>query len=792
MPGSGPGNLWKTINHGFSWEPIFDNFPAYSIGDICIAESNAEILYLATGENLRALRGHTIPGAGVYRSDNGGESWVALGLEDTHHIGRIAVHPRNPDIVFVAALGHFYSPNADRGIFKSTNGGKSWKKVLYIDEITGANDVIFAPGNPDIMYSATWQCSESMGGPGGSIYKSTDGGETWSKINNGFPQGPMNGRTGLAVSYQNPDRVYALTDNLNNGFDQGTAELYITNDGGKIWNKTHEGGLKIFSSFGNVFTDCFVNPLNDNEIYLLGISVLHTTDAGKTFRQLRGEIADIIPSPADFFHVDHHDMWINPENPDHIIVGNDGGLYISYDKAESWFRYNNIPVGEFYFVRTDNATPYNIYGGTQDNSAVMGPARPLKKNSPDNWQYVWIDPWSGGDGIVTAPDPEDPTTVYFESQNGHLSRKNMLTGESVFIKPGMPEGSKGEFFTEWLTPYFVSKYNHTTLYYGANHLFRSLNRGDSWEIISPNLAESGDVSRNGGGLTAIKESPLKKGVIYAGTAMGAVWLTKDDGLSWTEISNGLPSKYVKSFATSAFSESRVYVCLSGIREDDFTPMVYLSDDWGRSWKSISTDLPESPVNVILEDPEFEDILYTGTFNGILISDNRGKSWSALGTGVPNSFVADMTIMEREKDLIAATHGRGIFKIDLEPIHNYFNVNKPNAGILHITEVFAPEPDASGQKYNMATHNDVMISLFTPEALPLSIEVSDSLNNIIHAEQLSAVKGFNTWRWNLVTARTEDDSPYFHSPITYASPGSYTVRITGKNISMVKRFVIKLP
>ena len=789
--GFGSGNLWKTINHGFSWQPVFDNQPAYSIGDVCLAPSNPETVYLATGENLRARRGHTFAGAGVYRSQDGGNTWESLGLEDTYHIGRVAVHPENPDIVFIAALGHFYSPNPERGLFKSTNGGKKWKKVLYIDERTGANDVIFAPGNHDILYASTWQCSEAIGGPGGSVYKSTDGGDTWFEISNGLPRGRMNGRTGLAVSYQDPDLVYALTDNLNREFDEGTAELYITVNGGESWRKTHEGSLNIFSTFGHVFADCYINPLNDKEVYLLGISILKSSDAGKTFTQLRGEINNIVPSPANFFHVDHHDMWINPKKPDHIIVGNDGGLYISYDKSASWFRYNNIPVGEFYFIRTDNDDPYRIYGGTQDDAAVMGPAIPLKENN-DKWGYVWIDPWTGGDGIVTEPDPEDSNTVYFESQNGAIRRKNMSTGETVVIKPELPDSINDVFFTEWLTPYFVSGYNHATLYYGANYIFKSINRGNTWKVISPNLAKPADEERQGGGITGLTESPVCQGLIYAGTAAGAAWVTMDDGVTWTDISEGLPVKYIKSFAPSHFSGSRIYVALSGIKQDDFTPMIFMSDDYGATWKDISSDIPHSPVNVILEDPEYENVLYAGTFNGTLVSVDRGQSWKVMGKGVPHSFVADMTIMEREKDLIAATHGRGIYKIDLEPLYDYLSVNRDSARILYITDAKLPEMDASGEKPDLTTHYDVLFSFFVPEKSTMDIRIEDSEGQTVVTDKKEFRKGLNTWSWDLITGmnENEDDNPYFYKLLEFAEPGLYMIKITGKNTDMKKNFILK--
>jgi len=790
--GFGSGNLWKTINHGFTWQAVFDNHAGYSIGDICLAPSDPEIMYLGTGENLRARRGHTFAGAGVYRSVNGAETWEHLGLASTHHIGRVAVHPENPDIVFVAALGSFYSPGTERGLYRSMDGGKKWEKVLYVDDRTGLNDVIFAPSDPDILYASTWQCSEAVGGPGSSVYKSTDGGESWLEVSAGLPDGEMNGRTGLAVSYQNPDKVYALTDNLNREVDEGTAELYLSTDGGAMWKKTHDKGLMIFSSFGHVFTDCFINPADDEEIYLLGISVLRSSDNGKSFTQLGGEISNIVASPANYLHVDHHDMWINPDNPDHLVLGNDGGVYISYDKSASWFHYNNIPAGEFYFVRTDNDYPYKIYAGTQDDAAVRGPAVPLKENAHDKWEYIWIDPWAGGDGIVTAPDPEDSNIVYYEAQNGAIRRKNMAAGETVSIKPQLPDNYEDDFFAEWLTPFFVSEYNHTTLYYGANYLFKSIDRGDNWQVISPNLSQTATEDRRGGGITALEESPLQHGLLYAGTAEGAAWFTRDDGHSWSDISEGLPKAYIKSFAPSHSSKSRVYVVLNNVKKDDFTPMIFMSDDYGATWNDISSDIPDSPVNVILEDPVNEDVLYTGTFNGVMVSVNRGNSWKVFGNGIPHSFVADMTIMERESDLIAATHGRGIFKIDLEPFYEYLKSGRDSSRILYITEAYLPEMDASGTKPDMSTLYDINFHFYIPGQSLLDFEVINEKDSVVFSDKREYSKGLNTWAWDMITGLNVNKNlnPYFYDKHEFAEPGLYKIRITGKYTDMEKDFIIK--
>lgn len=790
--GFGSGNLWKTTNHGFSWKPIFDDFPGYSIGDVCIAPSQSRTLYVATGENLRARRGHTFAGAGVYRSDDAGETWRSLGLEDTFHVGRVAVHPTNPDIVFVAALGHFYSANAQRGLYKSSNGGRTWRRVLFVDDRTGASDVVISPADPSVVYASTWQCSEAIGGPGSGVYRSADGGDTWTECQGGLPQGDMNGRTGLAVSTQNADRVYALTDNLNHLGDKDTGELYRSDDGGKTWTKPHAANLKIFSSFGHVFTDCFVNPADDNEVYALGIAVLRSGDSGQSFEQLGGAVRHINPSPAAAFHLDHHDMWINPNNPDHLMVGNDGGLYISYDKAQSWMHYNNIPVGEFYFVRTDNDTPYRIYSGTQDDAAVRGPAVRLRSDSPDVWEYVWIDPWSGGDGVVTAPDPTDSNTVYFEAQNGDMRRKHMPTGRTKGITPRLPKTHEGKLFHEWLTPFFVSQYNPLTLYYGGNYVFKSIDRGDHWQAISPDLSDSSEAARCGQGVTALTESPVSQGLVYAGTSEGALWVTDNDGVAWTEISAGLPAQYIKSIAPSRFKPSRVYVTLSGIKTDEFTAMLYCSEDQGATWTSIVSNLPDAPVNVILEDPVHESVLYCGTFSGVFVSVNRGRSWQVLGEAMPHCFVADMTIQTREKDLIAVTHGRGIYKLDLEPMHTHLANPSDKARCLHITEAKLPARDASGQRADLTSYEPVQFHVYLPAADVLRMEITDAKQKVIMASTVTAVKGFNTFAWDLVTERIEKDNPYHFKTHLFPDAGEYGVRWRSSRTDIEGSFTITLP
>lgn len=786
----GSGNLWKTKNHGLSWDPIFDNHAAYSIGDIAIAPSNSDVIYVGTGESLRAKRGHTIPGAGVYKSEDAGDTWTAVGLSNTHHIGRVAVHPENSDIVFVAALGSFYSPSSDRGIYKSKDGGDTWEKVLYTDERVGGNDVIFSPSDPNILYASTWYCSEDKAGPGGSIYKSTDGGETWEKKADGFPSGQQNGRTGLAVSFQNSEKVYAFTDNVNAGYKNGTAELYLTEDGGKRWKKTHSENLKILNTFGEVFTDCFVNPQDDNEVYVLGVAVMRSINAGKDFEMLRGSVRHLNPSPADYFHLDHHDMWIDPNNPDHIIVGNDGGVYESYDFAEHWMHYNNMPVGEFYFVRTDNDEPYRIYSGTQDDSSVRGPARTLHTEVPDDWEYVWIDPWSGGDGIVVSPDREDSDIVYYESQNGAIRRKKMSTGETERIKPKLPENYAGELYNEWLTPFFTSIHQSETLYYGSNYVFKSSDRGGNWEIVSPDLSLSTFDDRQGNGVIAIEESRIEQGLLFAGTSKGAAWVSRDDGTNWKEVSAGLSPKYIKSFAPSKFKKSRVYCAQSGIGEDDLTAYLSVSEDYGATWNSIVSNLPNAPINVILEDPNFENVLYCGTFNGVFVSEDRGESWHVLGSGLPNSFVADLTIQERDRDLIAATHGRGLYKIDLEALYAHHKLANEMLKILYISEATLPSSDASGGKPDLTSYENVEFSFRAFNNGPAEISVIDSTDQVIWEDEIITRIGINTYSWDLIVGPNYSDNPYLYEFFIFPDPGTYMISIRVGDAEMSSRFVVQ--
>ena len=611
----GSGNLWKTFNHGLTWRPIFENQSALGIGDIALAPSNPDVIWLGSGESLKKPRNFTMPGTGVFRSDDGGKSWKNTGLPDSYHIGEIAVHPKNPDIVFVAVQGHFWSTNKNRGLYRTVDGGETWEHVLYVNERTGANDVVISPSSPEVIYVSMWENNPGISGEESGVYRSSDGGKSWQRLRGGLPDGPKTGRIGLAVSWSNPDKVYALVDNLNKE-NRLFAEVYRTQDGGKTWARTHEDELHIFSRIGWYFTDCYVNPQDDDEIFGLGVRVAHSKDGGRTFELIGGDVFHFFPNQAEVLHLDHCEMWINPLNPDNLALGNDGGLYISYDKGKSWMHHNNIPAGEFYDISVDNQDPYFVYGGTQDDSSVYGPAREWNPKFQDEWHYVWLDAWAGGDVCYTMADPLDPNIVYTSSQNGGIFRKDMRADRSVGIRPRLPKNHKGRQAYNFVAPYIISPHNPLTLYHAGNYIFKSLDRGDSWRLISPDLALSAYEGKKSVAAGAIAESPLEPGVLFVGTDRGAFWATHDDGMKWTEHSDGLADGYIRSICASRYSKSRVYVSVTGINYDDLRNHLYVSEDYGKTWQSVVSNLPDEVAYVIIEDPVNENILYAGLYRGV--------------------------------------------------------------------------------------------------------------------------------------------------------------------------------
>jgi len=790
----GSGNLWKTEDHGINWQPIFEDQAAQGIGDMVLAPSNPAVIYVGTGESLRKQRNFTMPGTGVYRSDDGGDSWRHIGLEENWHTGEIAVHPNNPNIVFVAAMGKFWSPDAHKGIYRTDNGGDSWEHVLYVDENTRGNDVVIAPSDPGVVYASMWENNpdttlfESVYGSKSSVYRSRDGGVHWIRVDNGLPVGPKKGRIGLAVSHSDPNKVYALIDNQNNERAKA-AEVYKTNDGGDNWYKAHDDDLMIFSVIGWYFADIYVNPQNDEEIFALGVRLAHSTDGGKTFELVGGTVEHVRSSPAQTLHLDHCEMWINPENPEHLALGNDGGLYVSYDKGDSWRHYNNIPTGEFYQITTDNQTPYNIYGGVQDNATVFGPGSEWSQEFAGQWNYLWIDAWSGGDGCYTQVDPEDPNTIYFSMQNGAIRRMDMKEDTSIGIAARLPDAYPDDLNFNFVTPYIISPHNASTLYQAGNYVFASFDRGGNWEVISSDLGKSKYPEKQSMAAGALVESTISEGLLYMGTDHGAFWCTEDGGTTWVERSDGLANNYIRSICASRFDSNRVFAAQTGLNYDDLNAHLYISRNRGQSWHSIVGNLPNEPVNTIIEDPKLENTLYAGLMRGVYISNDLGQTWSLLSNSMPAVAVSDMVVQQSANDLIVSTHGRGIYKVNLDPIHALDGIAQDTNHLFPLPLAMLPKVRNSHHDYDRATITRVPITFRLVEDETVEISVMDEVDREIWSLELEAHRGLNQYRWDLITERNSNSLPYFIHYDTFIKPGRYRVFINVGDESLKAELVV---
>lgn len=768
----GSGGLWKTRDHGNNWIPIFQNQPSLGIGDFALAPSNPDIIYVGTGESLKKARNFTMPGTGIYKSINGGKDWISVGLEDTWHIGEIAIHPENPEVVLVAALGHFWSTNVYRGIFRTEDGGETWDHVLFLDNQTGANDVVFSPADPNIVYATLWENNPGVNGSKSGVYVSRDAGQSWEKEVEGININKNTGRIGIATSYQNPDKAYVFVDQR--GTNKG-GEVYQTTTGGDLWTKAHQDSLMSLSVIGWYFMDMYVDPLNDEEIYGLGVRIVHSTNGGQTFEYLGGNVRHVNPSPAQTLHLDHCELWINPQNPSELLLGNDGGIYHSYDKGLSWTHYNNIPTGEFYDIELDQQTPYQIYGGTQDDATVVGPAIEWNPNVQDRWQYFWIDAWSGGDGCITLVDPNDAHTVYFSMQNGGARRRNLQSGESVSIRPQF-EGDSIQLTYNFITPYLLSPHQSNTVYMAGNYVMKSADRGDSWQLISPDLIKRKNHKHQETAAGAMAVSPFRENVLYIGTDRGTVWLTEDGGDHWKDISKGLPHAYIRNIVPSQHREGRLYVQLTGINYDDLSAYLFVSEDHGKSWQSITGNLPDHPVNTILEDPDHPDLLFAGTYRGVYVSENLGKSWRYLGNGMPDASIADLAIEPVSKDLIAATHGRGIYQMNLKPFYASLSQDRSLSHLYDLPDAVAPKRRDTHRDIEKSSIQKLPISFWTTSEETTQLQVFNQADSLIWTKDYSARKGLNQFRWDLTTERKTSMAPYFIHYESFLDPGTYILQL----------------
>lgn len=757
------GGLWHTTNNGQSFTPIMDNLDLLFIGDIAVNWTSApRTIWVGTGEVNSSRSSYA--GMGIYRSADNGKSWEYLGLPESHHIGKIQLHPTDNNIVWVAALGHLYSANKERGVYKTTDGGKTWKQTLLVDDNTGCVDLDINPSNPKEIYAAmwyrvrrAWKFEES--GSSSGIYKSNDGGDTWKLVSpagSGFMTGDKIGRIGITVYPKNPNIVYAVVDNntpkpavvkkndstykkeefknitkeqfaqmsskwldtflranrfprkynaavvkelvaadkikptalwdfldSDDGFQNtGIAgcEVYRSDDAGLSWKKTNEKPIGIFNTYGYYFAKIYTSHYNPDKVFILGFYAEVSTDGGKTFNTMdKGNV-----------HADHHALWVNPKRDSHVINGNDGGANITYDDGANWFKANTPPLGQYYAVTTDDAKPYNVYGGMQDNGSWWGPSNHKEDIGwIDNGQYAYK-MINGGDGMQAQVDTRDNATVYSGSQFGVYGRYNKdRRGAQKSIRPQHELGDKPLRFN-WQTPILLSKHNQDILYYGSNRLYRSLNKGDTMIAMSNDLT-NGRVSGNVpyGTLTTISESPLRFGLIYTGTDDGNIHRSFDGGYSWEQLNQtttAAPVKkgtkppatntklntnqlWVSRVTASQYKEAKVYASLNGYRFDHFAPYLYVSEDHGNSWKPIGKDLPNEPINVVKEDPKDENILYVGTDGGLYVSFDAGNSFMLWNGGLPKSVpVHDIAIQQRDNELVLGTHGRSLYVTKLDDVH----------------------------------------------------------------------------------------------------------------------------
>ncbi len=742
--GFATGGVWKSLNNGTTWTPIFETYPVSSIGDIAIAPSDPNVVWVGSGEPNN--RQSSSFGDGVYKSTDAGKTLTNMGLKDTQSIARIVIHPKDPNIVYVAVIGHLFGPNKDRGVFKTTDGGKTWSNTNFINDDTGFIDLVMDPKNPNVLFASSYQRRRvpwgfNGGGPGSGIWKTTDGGKAWKRLEGGgLPEGIL-GRIGLAIARSKPNVIYAQMEvgasagtggNVTaegkeapagaggfGGFGGGQpparpgaappppdpkkSGVWRSDDGGKTW--------KVMSNNDDrpmYYSQIRVDPSNDQIVYTMGAPFHKSIDGGKTFKVVQG-----------IAHSDHHGMWIDPKNPNHLLLGNDGGLDVSYDQAETWEFVNTLPVAQFYAVSADMRRPYFVCGGLQDNGSWCGPSAVRSQTGILNTDWFRV---GGGDGFYTQQDPTDPNIVYAESQDGNVNRLDLRTGRSTSIKPraarprpaaGQPDpnaamtamaeqlgfgrggatanivpeppvGEQYRFF--WNTPVLLSPHNASTVYVGANRLFISRDRGESWtgtpdltknvsRFVRPIMGVAGDApmasKHDGAGafssIVTIGESPVMPGVLWVGTNDGNLQVSRDGGATWKNVVDSVPGvpkeTHVSRVEPSHFDAGTCYVSFDGHRTDDMTPYVFVTKDYGQTWTSLVANLPSANVNVIKEDPKNRNLLYLGNEYGFYISLNGGKAWTRFSTGLPTVRIDDVMVHPRDNDLILATHGRSLYIMD---------------------------------------------------------------------------------------------------------------------------------
>jgi photosystem II stability/assembly factor-like uncharacterized protein len=860
------GGVFKTVNNGITFEPVFDHLDAIGVGDIALSQTDSNILYVGTGEKNSSRSSYA--GSGVYKTTDGGRTWKNLGLAGTQHISRIVIHPADNNTVWVASMGSLYSNNKDRGVFKSTDGGITWKKTLFVNDSTGIVDLAINPQNPKQLFASSWERARRSwefkgSGEGSSIYKSDDAGETWSKSVSGFPQGKQIGRIGLELSPSKPNTIYAILDNQgevedkekakkdpaklkledfrnmtkedllkledkkldeflkDNGFPKRYsaeivkkeirqdkympkaiaeyfggdananlfktkiigAEIYRSDDGGTSWKKMNSYDLDgVFYTYGYYFAEMKVTPDNPDLIYIYGVPLLKSRDGGVTWHRL-----DTLSGVNDI-HVDHHSFWIDPNDSKHILLGNDGGLYQSYDEGANWMHINNTAVGQFYTVNVDMETPYNVYGGLQDNGVLRGSSKSVP-NETKHWDEVF-----GGDGMYVAADPRNSKLIYTGFQFGNYYRLDTDKGKTTKITPQHNIG-EAPLRWNWRAPLMLSKHNPDIVYMAANKVYRSLNRGENWEVISSDLTKNkkqGNVPFST--ISTFAESPLKFGLLYAGTDDGNVSISKDAGGSWTSISEGLPqNKWISSISPSPVDEATVFLSMNGYREDEFTTLLFMSSDYGKTWKSVKGNLPESGANVIIQDPVNADLLYCGLDNGTYVSLDKGATCEFF-TPMLNVPSYDMIVHPRDNELVVGTHGRSVFVADVKPLQALKEGGNKKAIVAYTPEAVRHSERWGEKQFPWSNVNDAKaaVSYYVGQATDnLTVEIYDEKNNLVRKLKASGVPGFHSLSWDVKVQEAAPQKKTKGKPAEpaghrkYAAKGKYKFKfINGAETSEV--------
>lgn len=827
------GGIFETVNNGITWEPIFERAGSLSIGDMAVAPSNPDVIWVGTGEANNQRSSYW--GDGVYVSRDAGKTWRNVGLRDTHHVGRIIVHPKDPDTVWVAAAGHLYSSNRQRGVFKTSDGGKTWKHVLHPSDEVGVIDLAMHPKKPQVLYAASYERLRRAwdfdgAGPGSGLWRSRDGGETWDRLAGGLPEGEL-GRIGVAVWAGDPNVVWATIENANErpagegdegeerrrrreviddeeaderlpGLESYAArpiggEVYRSDDGGDTWSKTNE--RPVGGSPGYYYGQIEVDPNDVNKLYVLSVPVWVSTDGGKTWKD----------DGAPRIHVDHHALWIDPRDSSHLVLGCDGGLNISYDGGKHWELRSNLPIAQFYDITVDTRDPYRIYGGTQDNGTWGGPSVNNSLSGVKNTDWYSV---GGGDGMHVVVDPTDPDRVYCESQFGALTRVHLDTGERRRIQPRGGRGDRTRY--NWNSPIALSPHNPKIVYFGGNVLFRSLDGGDRFEAISGDLTTADEAKIAGNvphcTITTISESPRRPGVIWVGSDDGLVHVTADGGVNWTNVTTAVPgvpaNTWVSRVVASQHDAETAYVTFTGYRDDDFRPFVFRTRDLGATWDPIVSNLPAGSVNVLVEDPTNEDLLFIGTEYGIHGTLDGGLNWYPMERGMPRVAVYDLELQTRDQDLVAGTHGRGAYVVHVGPLCALTREAREQEAFLAPIAKQTLRSGFSSMQDGFSGHGDYAVANPENEAWvavhlatareDVTLRVVDESGDEQRAFPLEARAGVQLFAWDLRRAAPqreegEEEGPFQARRGAALRPGNYLMILEAKDaFRHVRRVVIE--